>query len=129
MDFLVSIVAFPFRMLRKLFKHPKLGVAVFVGIGVLMMIGQTIGNKPKAKQAEVRSTANISRKYEERTPNTKNIIQTDSRLYYADSFTNTSGIITAPTYWDYSKNKWVYHKTALKLDPKYYGKIEVFTVN
>jgi hypothetical protein len=128
MDFLASVLALPVIIIKRIFKHPK--IFIFLGLVLVIVFAGFKVLSPSSKPIPAQATGLPPPKATQlKYPSASYAVQTSSRLYFVDDYTDMAGIIKAMGYWDYSSKKWVYHKTALVVDRKYYGDVKVYATN
>ncbi len=105
-----------------IFKHPK-QLILFVVLAIVCYSGYKIisANNTTAAPAKVEIQP-----YPEHYPKGEFAVQTASRLYFTDNFTDNVSAVTLTGYWEYTKDKWVYHKTAFSMARKYFGDIKIY---
>ncbi len=129
MVFFAYLFVILIRIIKGILKHPRylilIGVVVFIFIGG-RSVTRNISGALTGGDAEAAPDIPA---YQLTAPDkalARTIVQTNSRLYYVNDYTDNGRTVRLLAYYGYNGDDWVKSNTPLPLDRQYYGEIRIY---
>lgn len=132
MTLAIQFLTIPFRILRWIFKHPRV-LILLVAIGMAIFAFRACSSVTQGTVTENGNTVSYTipqaQSYQTIAPTIKQaptVIATGTRIYYVSQFEDDGKVVMLLKYYTFDKDTWQFSNKPLPLDRNSYGLITIY---